>query len=100
MSSPADQILGSKAGLCERQTQMARYSVVRSTSEKLCAPLLAEDCCMQTMQDVSPPKWHLAHVSWFFETFLLKPFLTGYREFDPRFAMLFNSYYEGAGARH
>jgi ergothioneine biosynthesis protein EgtB len=100
MSSPADQILGSKAGLCERQTQMARYSVVRSTSEKLCAPLLAEDCCMQTMQDVSPPKWHLAHVSWFFETFLLKPFLTGYREFDPRFAMLFNSYYEGAGAMH
>jgi ergothioneine biosynthesis protein EgtB len=100
MSSPADQILGIEAGQSERQSLMTHYFAVRSTSEKLCAPLLTEDCCMQTMPDVSPPKWHLAHVSWFFETFLLKPFLTGYREFEPQFAVLFNSYYEGAGAMH
>ena len=100
MPSPADQILGAEAGQSERQALATRYSVVRSTSEMLCGPLLAEDCCMQTMADVSPPKWHLAHVSWFFETFLLKPFLAGYREFEPHFAVLFNSYYEGAGAMH
>ena len=100
MSSPADQILGTEAGQSERQALATRYSAVRSTSEMLCGPLLAEDCCMQTMPDVSPPKWHLAHVSWFFETFLLKPFLAGYREFEPHFAVLFNSYYEGAGAMH
>lgn len=100
MSSPADQILGTEAGQSERQALATRYSAVRSTSEMLCGPLLAEDCCMQTMPDVSPPKWHLAHVSWFFETFLLKPFLAGYREFGPHFAVLFNSYYEGAGAMH
>jgi ergothioneine biosynthesis protein EgtB len=52
------------------------------------------------MPDVSPPKWHLAHVSWFFETFVLKPYLPGYREVDGRYAVLFNSYYEGAGAMH
>ena len=100
MSSPADKILGNAASGSERQALAMRYSSVRSISEKLCAPLLAEDCCMQTMPDVSPPKWHLAHVSWFFETFLLKPFLAGYREFEPHFAVLFNSYYEGAGAMH
>lgn len=77
-----------------------RYRVVRAHTEMLCAPLEPEDSVMQTMPDVSPPKWHLAHVSWFFETFLLKPYLAGYREFAPAFAMLFNSYYEGAGAMH
>ena len=100
MSSTADQMLGNEASRSERQALVMRYATVRSTSERLCAPLLAEDCCMQTMADVSPPKWHLAHVSWFFETFLLKPYLSGYREFDSHFAVLFNSYYEGAGAMH
>jgi ergothioneine biosynthesis protein EgtB len=100
MSSPADEILRNEPGMSERQTLMARYQAVRGMSEKLCAPLSAEDCCMQTMPDVSPPKWHLAHVSWFFETFLLKVFQADYGEFDPRFAVLFNSYYEGAGAMH
>jgi len=100
MSSPADGQWLNEPDVSERQALLAQYKLVRSVSENLCSPLLAEDCCMQTMPDVSPPKWHLAHVSWFFETFLLKPFLPGYGEFDPYFAALFNSYYEGAGAMH
>ena len=100
MSSRAGDIRRYGKDVSERDALDACYRRVRAVSERLCAPLQAEDCCMQTMPDVSPPKWHLAHVSWFFETFLLKPFLSGYREFHPRFAVLFNSYYEGAGAMH
>lgn len=76
------------------------YHRVRQRSEQLAAPLEVEDQCIQTIPEVSPTKWHLAHVSWFFETFLLKPFLTGYREFHPRFGFLFNSYYYGVGQMH
>lgn len=83
-----------------RADVLRHYHSVRGVTELLCAPLTPEDACMQTMPDVSPPKWHLAHVSWFFETFVLKAFLPAYVEFDPRFAVLFNSYYEGAGAMH
>lgn len=74
-----------------------RFERVRALSETLCAPLQTEDYVIQSMPDVSPPKWHLAHVSWFFEAFLLKPFLPGYRELDPRYDHLFNSYYETHG---
>ena len=77
-----------------------RYSAVRGTSAWLCEPLVVEDFVVQSMPDVSPTKWHLAHTSWFFETFLLKPHLPGYREFDPAFAFLFNSYYVTLGDRH
>lgn len=73
---------------------------VRAESEALCAPLEIEDYGIQTMPDVSPPKWHLAHVSWFFETFVLKPFARDYAEFRPKFAQLFNSYYETVGSYH
>lgn len=73
---------------------------VRAESEALCAPLEIEDYGVQTMPDVSPPKWHLAHVSWFFETFVLKPFARDYAEFHPQFAQLFNSYYETVGSFH
>ncbi len=73
------------------------YARVRADSEALCAPLATEDYGIQTMPDVSPPKWHLAHTSWFFETFLLKPYVEGYREFHPRYGYLFNSYYETVG---
>ena len=76
------------------------YDAVRAATEALAAPLSPEDCQVQSMPDVSPTKWHLAHVSWFFETFLLIPHLPGYRAFDPDYALLFNSYYVGVGDRH
>jgi len=76
-----------------------RYRRVRSASEALTRSLTPEDQLAQSMPDASPTKWHLAHVSWFFETFLLTPALAGYKPFDPRFSYLFNSYYEALGAR-
>jgi len=66
----------------------------------LAAPLSAEDQTIQSMPDASPAKWHRAHTTWFFETFLLKPHLPGYRVFDPAFDYVFNSYYEAVGPRH
>ena len=77
-----------------------RFDAVRERSVQLAAPLSAEDCCVQTMPDVSPTKWHLAHTSWFFESFLLKPRFEGYAEFHEHFGVLFNSYYEGYGPQH
>lgn len=70
---------------------------VRAISEQLCRPLETEDYVVQSMEDVSPPKWHLAHVTWFFETFLLKPFLRGYVPLSEQYDHLFNSYYETHG---
>ena len=78
----------------------AYYHRVRHDSESLCAALEIEDYGIQTMASVSPPKWHLAHTGWFFETMLLKPYLAGYREFHGKFAELFNSYYDSIGAYH
>jgi ergothioneine biosynthesis protein EgtB len=75
------------------------YAKVRAQSLALAAPLTAEDQQVQSMADVSPTKWHLAHTTWFFETFLLIPHLAGYKPFDPAFGFLFNSYYETVGAR-
>ena len=79
---------------------LERYRSVRALTEELARPLAPEDTVVQTMPDVSPTKWHLAHVSWFFETFLLRPFAPGYRPLDERYAFLFNSYYVQAGSRH
>lgn len=79
---------------------IAQYRAVRSLSETLCQPLAVEDYGVQAMADVSPPKWHLAHTTWFFETFLLGPYLDGYQEFHPGYGYLFNSYYEAVGDRH
>ncbi len=76
------------------------YQRVRARSQVLAEPLTAEDQCIQSMPQVSPTKWHLAHTSWFFETFLLRPFLDNYREFNPRYGYLFNSYYYGVGRMH
>ena len=73
---------------------------VRRRSESLIAPLQPEDLGLQGMEDASPPKWHLAHTTWFFETFLLQPHLPGHQRCDPRWSVLFNSYYEAVGARH
>src|SRR5436190_410992 len=75
------------------------YALVRAHSEKLAAPLSAEDCALQSMPDASPVKWHLAHTSWFFETVILAQ-RPGYKVFDPGFTYLFNSYYETVGPRH
>src|ERR687896_2249626 len=71
----------------------ARYRAVRQTSLALAAPLSAEDCALQSMPDASPVKWHLAHTTWFFETFILVPHVPGYRPFDAAYGYLFNSYY-------
>jgi len=77
-----------------------RYAAVRRQTEKLCEPLETEDYVVSTMSDVSPTKWHLAHTSWFFETFVLAPFDASYITPNPRYAFLFNSYYVQAGERH
>ncbi|MDH2916551.1 MAG: ergothioneine biosynthesis protein EgtB [Gallionella sp.] len=75
-----------------------RFKAVRARSETLCAPLEIEDYCIQAMSDVSPPKWHLAHVTWFFEMFILVPYAKRYRMLRDEYAHLFNSYYETAGS--
>ena len=75
------------------ETLLLRYQQVRKDSELICAPLETEDYCIQTMADVSPAKWHLAHTSWFFETFLLLPHLKNYHCYHPLYDHLFNSYY-------
>jgi ergothioneine biosynthesis protein EgtB len=77
----------------------AQYESVRRCTERLCEPLATEDYVLQSMPDASPAKWHLAHTSWFFETFLLKPHLPGYQPFHPQFEYLFNSYYNAVGPR-
>ena len=77
-----------------------RFLATRSLTESLASSLSAEDQTVQSMPDVSPTKWHRAHTTWFFETFLLTPSLHGYRLFHPDFGYLFNSYYEGVGARY
>jgi ergothioneine biosynthesis protein EgtB len=77
-----------------------RYCEVRSLTERLAEPLTAEDQTVQSMPDVSPTKWHRAHTTWFFETFVLAPFAPGYELHDGRYGYLFNSYYEAIGDRH
>jgi ergothioneine biosynthesis protein EgtB len=74
-----------------------RYASVRRATEALIAPLTAEDCQVQSFPDASPAKWHLAHVTWFFETFVLERFEPAFKPFDARFRVLFNSYYQGVG---
>jgi ergothioneine biosynthesis protein EgtB len=76
------------------------FKAVRQRSDDLAAPLNEEDMVIQTMPEVSPTKWHLAHTSWFFEKFLLEAHLPGYQPFDPRFTYLFNSYYYTIGSMH
>lgn len=76
-----------------------KYNEVRQRSVSICKPLQTEDYVVQPVADVSPPKWHLGHTTWFFETFILKPNLAGYKEFNPDYNYVFNSYYETVGAR-
>jgi ergothioneine biosynthesis protein EgtB len=84
----------------ERQVLIEQYQQVRQFSEHLCAPLHPEDYVIQSMPDCSPTKWHLAHVSWFFETFLLQSAVPDYRSLDPAYAYLFNSYYNAVGDKY
>lgn len=77
-----------------------RYRRIRAATRRLAEPLSAEDCCAQSMPDASPVKWHLAHTTWFFETFVLERFARDFKPFDPAFRVLFNSYYNGVGERH
>ncbi len=77
-----------------------RYQLVRQTTRTLAEPLSEEDCALQSMPDASPVKWHLAHTSWFFETFVLAPHDPGYQIFDPAYRVLFNSYYNAVGDKH
>jgi len=82
------------------ETLVRRYQRVRRFTEALCQPLVTEDYVIQAMPDVSPPKWHLAHTSWFFETFVLASAIPDYRSPHASYAYLFNSYYIAAGERH
>ncbi|MGB9473667.1 MAG: ergothioneine biosynthesis protein EgtB [Candidatus Udaeobacter sp.] len=79
---------------------LARFHQIRDFTNRLCANLEPEDCVVQSMPDVSPTKWHIAHTTWFFETFILKKFSPGYRSEIPEYAYLFNSYYNAAGDMH
>lgn len=78
---------------------IARYKEVRQRTEKICFYLQTEDYVVQPVVDVSPPKWHIGHVTWFFETFILKPYFMGYQEYNPDYNYVFNSYYETVGTR-
>jgi ergothioneine biosynthesis protein EgtB len=77
-----------------------RYITIRAYTEALAAHLTPEDQCVQSMPDASPAKWHRAHVTWFFEEFVLRPSQQNYHVFDDDYRFLFNSYYEAVGARH
>src|SRR5947209_3331208 len=89
-----------RIGATELESIARYYSAVRGVSKDLCRPLATEDYVLQAMPDVSPAKWHLAHTTWFFDTFVLKEFLRDYKTFHPQFEYLFNSYYQSVGAQY
>src|SRR5690606_18914256 len=77
-----------------------RYEEVRAQTARLASVLADEDCVVQSMPDASPVKWHLAHTTWFFETFVLERLEASFRPYHPAFRVLFNSYYNGVGEKH
>ncbi len=83
-----------------RDAQAERYDQIRTQSQRLAEPLSAEDACVQSMPDASPAKWHLAHTTWFFETFVLESAVPGYTRFDNNYRVLFNSYYNAVGEQY
>jgi ergothioneine biosynthesis protein EgtB len=91
MLERSDFLIAAPAGLA------ARFAAVRAHSARLAAPLSAEDCAVQSMPDASPVKWHLAHTTWFFETFILERFEPSFRAFNEAFRVLYNSYYNAVG---
>ncbi|HTT08259.1 MAG TPA: ergothioneine biosynthesis protein EgtB [Gammaproteobacteria bacterium] len=96
----SQSILPPAEAVMARAELASMYRKIRAASLDICKPLAVEDHVVQTMPDVSPPKWHLAHTTWFFETFVLLPFLPGYAVYHPQYGYLFNSYYETVGVRH
>ena len=87
-------------GIGQREDILHAFARVRRRSLEIAAPLSPEDCCAQSMPDASPVKWHLAHTTWFFETFILEAHEPAFSPFHPAFRVLFNSYYNGIGAKH
>jgi ergothioneine biosynthesis protein EgtB len=96
----SEQAAVAEPPLDQRRHWLRAFAAVRGETERRAAPLSAEDQAVQSMPDASPTKWHRAHVTWFFEQFLLQPFNPSYRPFDERFSYLFNSYYVAAGPRY
>src|SRR5438309_2158367 len=99
MTAIGERLVSSRA-ISRAESLCASFRDVRDFSKLLTRDLEAEDCVVQSMPDVSPTKWHLAHTTWFFETFVLKKFVTGYVPAIPEYAFLFNSYYNAAGTMH
>lgn len=103
-NSPITQLRPASRALMQGASPAAslhtRFQTVRQATMNLAAGLSNEDCALQSMPDASPVKWHLAHTTWFFETFVLEQAVARYRHFHPQFRVLFNSYYVGVGERH
>src|ERR1041385_3509578 len=93
------RLLDQKTDAIGPRSLLKSFFDVRSRTEELCAPLETEDFVIQSMDDVSPPKWHLGHTSWFFETFLLARYIRDYKPYQKLYGYLFNSYYETIGDR-
>ncbi len=98
-TSPTDESSHDR-GDADDASLLERYRRVREQTGRLCAPLLVEDYTVQSMPDASPTKWHIAHTTWFFETFVLENAAPGRKSFHPKFGYLFNSYYNAVGERH
>ncbi len=97
MAATQQPIANSHLSSISASTLLERFRHIRNATARLCAPLSPEDMMVQSCSEASPVKWHLAHTSWFFETFVLHDFLPGYRAFHPDFRWLFNSYYNSLG---
>jgi ergothioneine biosynthesis protein EgtB len=99
-SEPVRKAPALALALSQIEAMLARFTRVRAQTEALARPLSPEDCQAQSMPDASPVKWHLAHVTWFFETFLLERYEPGFVPHNPAFRVLFNSYYNAVGDKH
>ncbi len=99
-TTPWTSFASSRVGTEEAGDLQARYPSIRRATVELCEPLSPEDCVVQSMPNCSPVKWHLAHTSWFFETFILERVIRNYVGFNPQFRILFNSYYQSVGEQY